>query len=159
MGSVFQNPRSQFFCLDTTSEVAFGCENMGLSKDEIKQRIAKWQETENGNLMGRNILKLSVEETGGVCFGIGNAAGDICLRWADIQHGSRCDWRIKKTLLFWKNRERPLIQIVEHRLYWLKHICDRVIYMEEGHIIIGSADENICYVFRRPDQGELGDFI
>ena len=30
VGSVFQNPRSQFFCMDTTSEVAFGCENMGL---------------------------------------------------------------------------------------------------------------------------------
>ena len=30
VGSVFQNPRSQFFCLDTTSELAFGCENLGL---------------------------------------------------------------------------------------------------------------------------------
>ena len=32
VGSVFQNPRSQFFNLDTTSEVAFGCENLGLSR-------------------------------------------------------------------------------------------------------------------------------
>lgn len=39
VGSVFQNPRSQFFCLDTTSELAFGCENMGLPKDEILARI------------------------------------------------------------------------------------------------------------------------
>ena len=30
VGSVFQNPRSQFFCMDTTSEIAFGCENLGL---------------------------------------------------------------------------------------------------------------------------------
>lgn len=30
VGSVFQNPRSQFFCVDTTSEIAFGCENLGL---------------------------------------------------------------------------------------------------------------------------------
>ena len=27
VGSVFQNPRSQFFNVDTTSELAFGCEN------------------------------------------------------------------------------------------------------------------------------------
>lgn len=27
VGSVFQNPRSQFFAVDTTSELAFGCEN------------------------------------------------------------------------------------------------------------------------------------
>ena len=60
VGSVFQNPRSQFFCLDTTSEVAFGCENMGLSEDEIKQRIAKvTRELKMENLMGRNIFKLS----------------------------------------------------------------------------------------------------
>ena len=32
VGSVFQNPRSQFFNLDTTSEVAFGCENMGVRR-------------------------------------------------------------------------------------------------------------------------------
>lgn len=41
VGSVFQNPRSQFFCLDTTSEVAFGCENMGLPEREIRERIEK----------------------------------------------------------------------------------------------------------------------
>ena len=31
VGSVFQNPRSQFFNVDTTSEITFGCENLGLS--------------------------------------------------------------------------------------------------------------------------------
>ena len=29
VGSVFQNPRSQFYCMDTSSELAFGCENQG----------------------------------------------------------------------------------------------------------------------------------
>ena len=35
VGSVFQNPRSQFFNVDTTAEMAFGCENQGLPKEEI----------------------------------------------------------------------------------------------------------------------------
>ena len=35
VGSVFQNPRSQFFNVDTTSELSFGCENLGMPKDEI----------------------------------------------------------------------------------------------------------------------------
>ena len=39
VGSVFQNPRSQFFNLDTTSEIAFGCENAGLPHDEIRLRV------------------------------------------------------------------------------------------------------------------------
>lgn len=46
VGSVFQNPRSQFFNLDTTSEIAFGCENMGVPRDEIaaasRRRRALW---------------------------------------------------------------------------------------------------------------------
>ena len=39
VGSVFQNPRSQFFCVDTTAEIAFGCDNMGLPEIEIQKRI------------------------------------------------------------------------------------------------------------------------
>lgn len=35
VGSVFQNPRSQFFNVDTTSELAFGPENHGLAEDLV----------------------------------------------------------------------------------------------------------------------------
>lgn len=42
VGSVFQNPRSQFFNVDTTSELAFGPENHG-----IGQRLPKSQKTLN----------------------------------------------------------------------------------------------------------------
>ena len=60
VGSVFQNPRSQFFCLDTTGEIAFGCENMGLPEDVIRQRIDRvTEELKLQRLLGRNIFKLS----------------------------------------------------------------------------------------------------
>jgi energy-coupling factor transport system ATP-binding protein len=39
VGSVFQNPRSQFFNLDTTGELAFGCENLGMPPVEIRERV------------------------------------------------------------------------------------------------------------------------
>ena len=39
VGSVFQNPRSQFFNIDTDSEIAFGCENMGMPREEILKRM------------------------------------------------------------------------------------------------------------------------
>ena len=41
VGTVFQDPRSQFFMTDTTRELAFGCENMGLPREETIDRIAK----------------------------------------------------------------------------------------------------------------------
>lgn len=137
VGSVFQNPRSQFFCLDTTSEVAFGCENMGLPEDEIKQRIAKvTRELKMENLMGRNIFKLSGGEKQRVaCASVSAMQPEIFVL---DEPTSNMDLdaieELKQTLLFWKKQGKTIV-IAEHRLYWLKYICDRVIYMEEGHIV------------------------
>ena len=137
VGSVFQNPRSQFFCLDTTSEVAFGCENMGLPEDEIKQRIAKMtRELKMENLMGRNIFKLSGGEKQRVaCASVSAMQPEIFVL---DEPTSNMDLdaieELKQTLLFWKKQGKTIV-IAEHRLYWLKDICDRVIYMEEGHIV------------------------
>ena len=137
VGSVFQNPRSQFFCLDTTSEVAFGCENMGLPEDEIKQRIAKvTRELKMENLMGRNIFKLSGGEKQRVaCASVSAMQPEIFVL---DEPTSNLDLdaieELKKTLLFWKKQGKTIV-IAEHRLYWLKYICDRVIYMEEGQVV------------------------
>ena len=37
--SVFQDPRSQFFTVNSSNEVAFGLENHGLPQDKIRQRV------------------------------------------------------------------------------------------------------------------------
>lgn len=59
-GSMFQNPKSQFFNIDTTSELAFGCENLALSNDEIIDRITNTtDELELSKLIDRNIFELS----------------------------------------------------------------------------------------------------
>lgn len=41
VGSVFQNPRSQFFNVDTTSEITFGCENLGQPAETIRARLER----------------------------------------------------------------------------------------------------------------------
>ena len=41
VGSVFQNPRSQFFNVDTTSELAFGPENHGMPEDIVRDRVKR----------------------------------------------------------------------------------------------------------------------
>ncbi len=60
VGTVFQNPRTQFYTLNTTSEVAFGCENQGLKRAEIARRVGNAAE-ELGieSLMNRSIFQLS----------------------------------------------------------------------------------------------------
>ena len=60
VGSVFQNPRTQFFTVDSTSELAFGCENQGLPEEEIIQRVKSTAEQfDMENLLGKNIFSLS----------------------------------------------------------------------------------------------------
>ncbi len=41
IGSVFQNPKSQFFNIDSDSELAFGLENQGLEPKYMRDRINK----------------------------------------------------------------------------------------------------------------------
>ena len=60
VGSVFQNPRSQFFNVDTTSEITFGCENLGQPEQSIRERLDKTiRDLRLEKLMGRNIFHLS----------------------------------------------------------------------------------------------------
>lgn len=63
VGTVFQDPRSQFFMTDTTRELAFGCENMGLPREETIDRIAKAaKDLELTDYLNRSIFALSSGE-------------------------------------------------------------------------------------------------
>ena len=60
VGSVFQNPKSQFFNLDTDSELAFGLENEGRPPEEIQRRVADTVEALHlQELQRRSIFSLS----------------------------------------------------------------------------------------------------
>lgn len=60
VGSVFQNPRTQFFTVDSTSELAFGCENQGLPESEITHRVKSTAvQFDMEDLLGKNIFRLS----------------------------------------------------------------------------------------------------
>ena len=60
VSTVFQNPRSQFFNVDTTSELAFACENQGMEENEILRRIHNTvNELGLQPLMNRSLFDLS----------------------------------------------------------------------------------------------------
>lgn len=60
IGSVFQNPRSQFFSLDTDSEIVFGMENKGIHYDQIKEQYEKTiKDLHIEKLQGRELFELS----------------------------------------------------------------------------------------------------
>lgn len=60
VGSVFQNPRTQFFNVDTDSEIAFGIENEAVPPEELNQRLENVTDVLHINsLRERNIFELS----------------------------------------------------------------------------------------------------
>ena len=60
VGSVFQNPRTQFFNVDTDSEIAFGIENQALPVCQLRERVDRTSaELHIENLRNRNIFELS----------------------------------------------------------------------------------------------------
>ncbi len=60
VGSVFQNPRSQFFNVDTTSELAFGPENHGMPEDIVRDRVKRVAaQLKLEPLLDRSIFSLS----------------------------------------------------------------------------------------------------
>jgi energy-coupling factor transport system ATP-binding protein len=137
VGSVFQNPRSQFFNLDTTGEIAFECENLGLPPAEIQRRVADTA-TALGieHLLDRDIFALSGGEK--QLIAIASAYALLPEIFVFDEPSSNLDWnackelaRLMQTL---KQKGKTLI-IAEHRLYWLSNLIDRVIYMKSGHIM------------------------
>ena len=136
VGSVFQNPRSQFFCVDTTSELAFGCENMGMPENEVHARVdAAAKELKIENLLGRSIFELSGGEKQKIaCASVSALRPQVMVL---DEPTSNLDLQaieeLKQTLLAWKAEGKTIV-IAEHRLSWLKEICDRVICMKDGEV-------------------------
>ena len=136
VGSVFQNPRSQFFNVDTTSELSFGCENMGLPPEEIHKRVNQTsRELGLGPLLGRSIFALSGGEKQKIA--CGSAAALEPLVYVLDEPSSNLDLfaveELRILLSRWKQQGKTVV-IAEHRLHYLCELIDRVIYMEDGHI-------------------------
>ena len=136
VGSVFQNPRSQFFNLDTITEIAFGLENHGLNRDEIHKRVSDTvRDLGIENLMGKEIFALSGGQKQIIAIASTYALGsDIFvldepsanLDFEAIQHLATIIKRLKDM--------GKTIVISEHRVYYLKEVFDRCIYVEDGQI-------------------------
>ena len=141
IGTVFQNPRAQFFNVDTTSELAFGCENLAMPEAEILARIDMTVvDFHIEKLMNRDIFKLSGGEKQKIaCASIDVLRPDIILLdepAANMDYESTSD--LRQLIQIWK-QEGKTILIAEHRINYVWDIADRVIILERGMIT-----KNIC---------------
>lgn len=82
VGSVFQNPKSQFFNIDSDSEITFGLENAGVEPRKIKERYdATVSALKIQSLLGRNIFSMSGGEKQSLAFASVYAMNPSILYW------------------------------------------------------------------------------
>ncbi|MBR2993010.1 MAG: ABC transporter ATP-binding protein [Clostridiales bacterium] len=136
VGTVFQNPRSQFFSVDTDGEIVFGPENIGLAPSEIKSRMNDVvAELDLQEVLGRSIFDLSGGQKQRIaCASVAALLPDIILL---DEPSSNLDFEsielLRGIIHEWKRQGKTII-ISEHRLWYLKDAVDRVLYIENGRI-------------------------
>ena len=136
VGTVFQNPRTQFFNVSTDAEIVFGIENLSLPRAEIEKRLEKTtKDLEIEKLRDRSIFELSGGEKQKIAFaGIYAMNPDV---FTLDEPSSNLDHAaietLRKQLEFIKKQGKTIV-VAEHRIYYLWDMADKIIYIDDGCI-------------------------
>ncbi len=136
VGSVFQNPRTQFFNVDTDSEIAFGMENEAVPQERMERRVAETARALRiENLLSRNIFALSGGEKQKIAFASVYAMNPevYLLDEPSSNLDMTANGELQEHLRLIKSQGKTVI-VAEHRLYYLTDVADRIIYLENGKI-------------------------
>lgn len=144
VGSVFQNPKSQFFNIDSDSEITFGLENAGVEPKKIKERYeATVSALKIQSLLGRNIFSMSGGEKQSLAFASVYAMNPSIFVLDEPTANLDADAidTLRQQIIQIKKEGRTVV-IAEHRLYFLMNLIDRAIFIQKGKIVqIFSGNE------------------
>lgn len=134
--SVFQNPRTQFFCDTVAEELAFCGENYGRERATLRQqseRAAKLMGI--SHLLERKLATLSGGQLQKVALACALASGAPVLLadepTSNLDPAAISEVRAALKVL----KEQGLtIVVVEHRLHFLRGLADQVLLMESGRV-------------------------
>ena len=145
VGSVFQNPKNQFFNLDSTSELAFSMENYGFSREDIKKRIDEVISNFSAEyLLERNILELSGGEKQKLAF-MASMMLDADIYVLD-EITSNLDLKSIKlisSIIETLKKQGKTIVVAEHRIYYLKDLVDRMYIIKDGKLVHEVTKEQL----------------
>lgn len=136
VSNVFQNPKTHFFNINTTLELLFYLENIGLSKKQMDERLNDMLDLfPIEHLLNRDIFKLSGGEKQILCIAASYISGTeiIVLDEPSSNPDEENILIIKEMLIKLKDKGKTLI-ISEHRIFYLMDIVDRVFLIKDGEI-------------------------
>ncbi|MDD7761647.1 MAG: ABC transporter ATP-binding protein [Firmicutes bacterium] len=136
ISNVFQNPKTYFFNVNTTEELLFYLENIGLDRKEMNERMNEMLKLfPIAHLLDRDIFKLSGGEKQVLCIASCYIAGSniILLDEPSSNLDEKYIEILKSMLIKLKSLGKTLI-LSEHRLYYLMDIADEIYLIDEGRI-------------------------
>lgn len=136
VSSVFQNPKTHFFNVNTTLELLFYLENIGLSRYEMDKRLTEMLNLfPIEHLLNRDIFKLSGGEKQILCIAASYISGTeiIVLDEPSSNLDEENIKVIKEMLVQLKDKGKTLI-ISEHRIFYLMDIIDKIFLIKDGEI-------------------------
>ena len=137
VGTVFQNPRTQFYNVDTSGELAFGCENRGLPKEQIYERIDRTVSSFGiEKLMDRSIFHLSDGEKQKIaCASVDVSGPDlILLDEPSANLDFQATMALRDLIGTWRSQGKTIIA-AEHRIAYLWDLINRAIILDNGQIL------------------------
>lgn len=137
VGSVFQNPKSQFFNIDSDSEITFGLENAGVAPEKIKERFdATVSALSIQPLLGRNIFSMSGGEKQSLAFASVYAMNPsiFVLDEPTANLDAKAINILRQQIIQIKKEGRTVV-VAEHRIYFLMDLIDRAVFVKNGKLV------------------------
>ena len=146
VGYIFQNPENQIFMFSVERDIAFGLENLGVPQGEMRE-LVDWA---LGLLQIKHLaLRAPHELSDGQKQRVA-IAGVIAMKPKILildEPTSLLDPFTAKTLVeLVKNLRSTLgitVLIVEHRLDLVAKICDRIVVMDKGGIVLSGSPKEV----------------
>lgn len=145
IASIFQNPRNQFFTTNSTTEVAFACENYGIDRREMRDRVDNaFHSFHSEKLMNRDMFSLSSGEKQKIAIIAAKTLNpkiyvfDEPSANLDISSIMQLQELMKKL-----KEEGHTVVVSEHRLFYLRELCDRCLIVDHGEIVKELFEDDI----------------
>lgn len=135
-GSVFQNPKSQFYYSTSNDELAFGLERAGVDAEVIERRVSRTiSELGVGRLLGRSVQKMSGGEKQSLAFA-SVAVFDPAVYVLDEPTANLDDAGVAalRSHIAHVLTQGSTVLVAEHRLAFLEGLVTRALVLEGGRV-------------------------
>ncbi|MFX0075292.1 MAG: energy-coupling factor ABC transporter ATP-binding protein [Candidatus Hermodarchaeota archaeon] len=146
VGIVFQNPENQLIAMNVEHEIAFGLENLGIPKEEIKEKIRVAVEmTEIESILDKAPFEISGGEQQRVAIAsiLVLEPSVIVLDEPTANLDPLFAGKILKLLKKIQSEKRITIIISEHRMDLILPLIDEIILMKDGEVLDHGAKDSI----------------